>query len=528
MNKRLLILIASIVLIVAVVGITAFYLLRDNSEQSALTVVELNDLGEKYLYELDYKQALVQFLNVIKVEPMNVRAYLGGTDAYLHLGNLGDTINWLKEGIEATGNKNLGLVLIGVEKSLIEGYIALAEAYEAEGLYEKALELLQRVYDESDDEIIDRKLGIVEASEIQFRDDYVIEWKDAAFENLIRQYLGKESDHIHYDDVKLIETIEIWGQMIAMPGESLMCSYSYDGFSTFDGREGKKDGKIETLADLEHFSSLNTLVVNHQKNLDISALSNVSDIDCLRRLTHLELIANDISDISAVSELIALRSLSLSCNDIADVSPVSMLIELHTIDLGDNKQLSSAEPLRGLRKLQFVYISGVNSVDLSIFVGMPELCSMSLVINESIDYSKLTQLNLDYLEITCDDTIFQTIKQLTSLTRLRLHGDGYWNSEDEYTGVLTNISGIGQLSNLTTLDLLANNCYDISPLASLNVETLEIELPDNCDLTPLAKMANLKKVIIPSYRRQSEDEETMLLIDKLRTLLPDVEVTSRY
>lgn len=503
---------------------------RINASQStvepakvAQSAAELLALGEKYLLELDYEQAIVYFTKVIEIEPMNVRAYLGGTDAYLHLDKVSDAIGWLATGIEATDNNNLAHVLTGVEKSIIEGYIALAEAYEAEGWYEKALELLQRVYDETGDEIIGRKLGIVQASEMVFRDDYIIQWKDPAFESLIRKYLGKESADIHYDDVKLIEKITIWSQIIAMQDENFRTSYSENHFNLGDGREGAKDGEIRSLADLEHFTSLKSLTVNHQMDLDISALTNTDSIDCLLRLETLSLVADNISDISVVSELIALKSLSVAYNNVVDISPVSMLIELTSIQISNNKQIASAEPLRGLRKLSSVSLSRITKVDLNVFVGMPELRSMNLVGIESVDYSILMQLNLDYLEITCDDSVFQIVKQLASLTSLRLHGQGSWNNGAQ-TGGLTNITGISSLNSLTRLDLLAPNCHDIAAISSLKLERIEIDLPDDCDLTPLKSIASLSKVIVPRSNNSEAGENSLL--ERVRVLLPGIEVTT--
>ena len=237
-----------------------------------LSAAEFLDLGEKYLAELNYEQAIVQFLGVIEVEPKNVRAYLGGADAYLHLDKQADAVNLLTGGVEATDSQNLKNALTGVEKSLIEGYIAIAEAYEAEGWADKALEILQRVYEETGDEVIGRKLGIVEASKIEFRDDYIIQWKDVEFERLIRQYLGKESGDIHYDDVKLIEDIEIWGNVIGGQGDadtdsswsSVITWYAVDSFGLQNGGESAKNGAIRTLEDIEHFTSLKRLTVCHQ------------------------------------------------------------------------------------------------------------------------------------------------------------------------------------------------------------------------------------------------------------------------
>ncbi len=89
------------------------------------------------------------------------------------------------------------------------------------------MEILRCVYNETGDEIIGRKLGIVEASSIEFRDDYVIEWKDGEFEWLIREYLDKPSGDIHYDDVKLIEKIEIWGEIIREDEEEIKKTYPF-------------------------------------------------------------------------------------------------------------------------------------------------------------------------------------------------------------------------------------------------------------------------------------------------------------
>ena len=491
-----------------------------------ISAAEFLDLGEKYLAELNYEQAIVQFLGVIEVEPKNVRAYLGGADAYLHLDKQADAVNLLTVGVEATDSRNLKNALIGAEKSLIEGYIAIAEAYEAEGWLDKALEILQRVYEETGDEVIGRKLGIVEASKIEFRDDYIIQWKDAEFERLIRQYLGKESGDIHYDDVKLIENIEIWGDVIGKQSDadtdswySVISWYSEDSFGLHDGSESAKNGAIRTLEDIEHFTSLKWLTVCHQTDLDIAALGDTERSQCLKRLEELTLVSDNISDISVVSNLIALKTLNLSYNSIKDISPISLLIELTSIDIDGSGELSSIDELRGLRKLTNVNISNFTSADLSIFLAMPELSSLHLMGLGSADYSILPQLSkLDYLEISCDDSNFQFIRQAKTLTRLRLHG---------YS--LTNISGIEALSNLKKLDLLAYNCYDISPLSSLSVEELEIELPEDCDLTPLKSMSNLKTVIVNDYRYDPESSEGGGLLEKVKALLPNVEVkTDRY
>jgi thiol-disulfide isomerase/thioredoxin len=69
-----------------------------SKQVASLTAVELLTLGEKYLLELDYEQAVVQFLNVIEIEPKNPRGYIGAAEAYIALGETDKAIDVLLEG----------------------------------------------------------------------------------------------------------------------------------------------------------------------------------------------------------------------------------------------------------------------------------------------------------------------------------------------------------------------------------------------------------------------------------------------
>lgn len=68
--------------------------------EKALTTSELLGLGEKYLLEMNYEQAVAQFLKVIEIEPMNPRGYIGAAEAYVGSGQVDDAINILKKGLE--------------------------------------------------------------------------------------------------------------------------------------------------------------------------------------------------------------------------------------------------------------------------------------------------------------------------------------------------------------------------------------------------------------------------------------------
>ena len=64
-----------------------------------LTAEEHLSFGEKYLLELNYEQALVHFLAVIEIEPMNSRGYTGTAEAYIGLDDTDSAVTILRDGL---------------------------------------------------------------------------------------------------------------------------------------------------------------------------------------------------------------------------------------------------------------------------------------------------------------------------------------------------------------------------------------------------------------------------------------------
>ncbi|MDR3311085.1 MAG: tetratricopeptide repeat protein [Oscillospiraceae bacterium] len=77
----------------------------DKKSTAPATAAEWLDLGQKYLLDLDFEQAIVAFDNVIRIEPKNVKAYIGLADAYVGLGETDKAIAALQEGIANADNK---------------------------------------------------------------------------------------------------------------------------------------------------------------------------------------------------------------------------------------------------------------------------------------------------------------------------------------------------------------------------------------------------------------------------------------
>ena len=72
-----------------------------------LDLQEQLDLGQRYLEEMNYEEAIVAFNAAIEIDPMNEEAYLGLVEAYLRIGEFDAALEYARRGFELTGNKQL-------------------------------------------------------------------------------------------------------------------------------------------------------------------------------------------------------------------------------------------------------------------------------------------------------------------------------------------------------------------------------------------------------------------------------------
>ncbi|MCD7785520.1 MAG: tetratricopeptide repeat protein [Oscillospiraceae bacterium] len=120
--------------IILVVVLTATMFTSCASIDKALLSTYLN-LGEKYLLDLDYEQAIVYFNKVIEVEPRNSRAYMGAAEAYVGLGDVESAIELLRTALDVFSDDEevtieLLEMLIEIDPATSEWYITLADIYE--------------------------------------------------------------------------------------------------------------------------------------------------------------------------------------------------------------------------------------------------------------------------------------------------------------------------------------------------------------------------------------------------------------
>ena len=101
--------IALVVLSAGVIGAAAY------NNMDSVKLKRQMDLGQRYLEELNYEQAIAAFQAVIEIDPMSTEAYLGMAEAYIGLEDTENAIAILRQGYEAAGqNEEIRQMLIDV------------------------------------------------------------------------------------------------------------------------------------------------------------------------------------------------------------------------------------------------------------------------------------------------------------------------------------------------------------------------------------------------------------------------------
>jgi len=98
------------VVIIAIIAVIIGVVIATSGGKSE-SPQKLLDLGNHYLLELDYEQALVQFERVIVIEPRNPAGYIGAAKAYIGLGEVDKAIEVLRKGLDETGNEDIRRML---------------------------------------------------------------------------------------------------------------------------------------------------------------------------------------------------------------------------------------------------------------------------------------------------------------------------------------------------------------------------------------------------------------------------------
>jgi tetratricopeptide (TPR) repeat protein len=159
--------------------------------QKALTYEEQIDLGQRFLGDGDYEQAIVAFTAAIQIEPKLSPAYVGLADAHKGLGQPEEAVAAIRQGVEAISDVASSSDLIAWAETFgdeafaagdydtailaydtlvfadprSEYFQKLAEAYVAVGNIDSAIEILRRGYEYTGDEALSERLEELEPNE---------------------------------------------------------------------------------------------------------------------------------------------------------------------------------------------------------------------------------------------------------------------------------------------------------------------------------------------------------------------------
>ena len=101
---------------------------------------EQYDLGQQYLLEENYEEAIVAFTAAIEIEPNQIDAYLNRAEAYLLSGESEESIALALADYQQALN---------LDDTLAKAYLGIADAYSWQGEYDAALEILNEGLDKT-------------------------------------------------------------------------------------------------------------------------------------------------------------------------------------------------------------------------------------------------------------------------------------------------------------------------------------------------------------------------------------------
>ena len=126
------------------------------------------DLGEKYLTEANYEEAIVAFTKAIEIDPKQAAAYEKRADVYMawiQAAGGEDVSQWTEEirGFYTSGEADY-LKAIELEPQTVSNYEKLAELYQKAGETQKAIDILKKGYEATGDESLSKRMEELEAS----------------------------------------------------------------------------------------------------------------------------------------------------------------------------------------------------------------------------------------------------------------------------------------------------------------------------------------------------------------------------
>ena len=186
MNKksqnRNVIVVVSIIALIVVLGIVSLLYVRAEQEKNHLSA-QL-ELGNRYMSELNYEQAIATYEAIIKIDPRCVDAYIAIAEAYVAMGDIETAEAILKQGYSLVNDEKIGEQLNKLQDT--KGHNELEQTSE-----EKVVSTAEQRDDRFKARIVD---GIYQREYYYYNLD---KEDELAIENIISLGMEERIDEIH-------------------------------------------------------------------------------------------------------------------------------------------------------------------------------------------------------------------------------------------------------------------------------------------------------------------------------------------
>ena len=351
--------------------------------------------------------------------------------------------------------------------------------------------------------------------ENEFDDKQSIAFSDKAIRKEVEAVIGIKDRDIVYEDVKYIT--------------SLSLDKDYE------------DGKVSNIESLKYLTGLKSLVIKTDKELDLSPISQLTNIE------ELDIAMVGSTDLSALSKLhklkkLILRSMKASETTMVELTGLAGLESLETVYIGAGSVCTKGiETAKGVKSLTLNAYGTLDLYGIGKSVSIEELAIYGagsenyLTVSdkeEIVQMSKLKRLTL-YGNIYEIDELMNLVAQTLSLDNIFINGGNLSNVDwvrdvesvgelyigdcceiSDYTPLIgtedkiqeliiqtydtellsrTQIRGVKEFDDVLTLSQVEN--IDIIELYR-DLEKINIDVDRDFDVSILSKLPNLKDISI--------------------------------
>ncbi len=437
--------VAGAVVIVAVIVLACRQVARSNEVKSSI------EMGDRYLSEMDYEQAVVAYEAAIDIDPKNVEANLGLAEAYegrqmyayaeavyqnmlenddtqaeiyeklaslyMQQNKLEEAKEVLQQAVERLESEELTM-LYEVTRPEPPGTSYDAGAYEerikVELLPAQAGDTIyytldgtvpdtgSKIYDEPiilKNGVTAVKAMVVNTAGYQsdiasYEYDIRIRTVEVTLEEPVIEQVVREAldipyeEPIHNDDIEQVTQLYLVGEGLRTIRDEHSVYLEETQYSVDGYVNGiYGQGVISSLDDLRYMPFLEKVAIEYQPELDISALAECAGVK------ELSLVGDHLSsrDIGALRGMTQLVKLNLGWNEIDDISALAGLTELTSLGVWGNN-IRNIQPAAGLKELIYFDFSDNQVADISPLAELTKIRQLWMYRNQVTDISAIANL----------------------------------------------------------------------------------------------------------------------------------------